>query len=181
MAEELRAEALTQATPADAKAVAGEANEQDTRPVYEVGFHVVPTVEEAGVGDAVENIRAELAKSNAEIIKEQFPQKITLAYTIERRAAGKREKFNESYFGFIKFAVEREAVAGLEAFLRSANEILRYLLIETTREEPVTTRRAVYSSNRLEGETIKKPVSTPETPSEVSEEELTKSIDALVN
>ncbi|MDZ4226029.1 MAG: hypothetical protein U1C66_00890, partial [Patescibacteria group bacterium] len=116
-----------------------------------------------------------------EIIKEQFPQKMTLAYTIERAAAGKREKYVETYFGFIKFAAERETIPGLEALLRGSKEILRYLLIETTREEPVIARRAVYSSHRLEGETIKKPTSAPETPSEVSEEELTKSIDALVN
>ena len=159
-----------------------QANEQkDTRPVYEVAFHVVPTVEEAKVGDVVEKIRAELAQAGAEIIKDQFPQKMALAYTIERRAAGKREKFAESYFGFIKFAAEREAVAGLEGLLRISKEILRYLLIETEREEPVIARRAVYSSNRLEGETIHKPAATPETPSEVSEEDLQKSIDALVN
>ncbi|MDP4020716.1 MAG: 30S ribosomal protein S6, partial [Candidatus Adlerbacteria bacterium] len=137
---EASAEGLTQANA-----------DKDTRPVYEVSFHVVPTVEEAGVGEVVEKIRAELTKGNIEIIKEQFPQKMTLAYTIERAAAGKREKYVETYFGFIKFAAERETIPGLEALLRSSKEILRYLLIETTREEPVIARRAVYSSNRLEG------------------------------
>jgi ribosomal protein S6 len=153
----------------------------DSRPVYEVGFHVVPTVEETKVGDVVETIRAVLAEAKAEIIRDQFPQKMTLAYTIELSVAGKREKYTESYFGFIKFAAEREHIAALEAQLRSSKDILRYLLIETTREEPVIARRAVYSSNRLEGETIKKPATAPETPGEVSDEELTKSIDALVN
>jgi len=162
-------------SPSSAQATEG------TRPVYEVGFHVVPTVEETKVGDVVETIRAVLAEAKAEIIRDQFPQKMTLAYTIERSAAGKREKYTETYFGFIKFATEREHIASLEAQLRSAKDILRYLLIETTREEPVIARRAVYSSNRLEGETIKKPATAPETPGEVSDEELTKSIDALVN
>ncbi len=153
----------------------------DSRPVYEVGFHVVPSIEETKVGDVVEKIRAVLAKGKAEVLKDQFPQKMTLAYTIERSASGKREKFNEAYFGFIKFVMDREHIAALETLLRSSNEILRYLLIETLREEPVIARRAVYSSNRLEGETIKKPTSAPETPREVSDEELTKSIDALVS
>ena len=160
--------------------VSSQAAPKDPRPVYEVGFHVLPTVEEGNVGGILEAIRAELLKGNAEIITEQFPQKITLAYTIERAAQGKREKYTNAYFGSIKFAIEREHIPALEALLRGNKNILRYLLVETMREEAVPTRRAVFSSNRLEGETIHKPTSAPETPREVSEEELQKSIDALV-
>lgn len=166
---EAQAEGLTQAKSSDG------------RPVYEVGFHIVPTIEEGNVGGVVEAIRAELAKANAEIITEQFPQKIALAYTIERAAQGKREKYTSAYFGAIKFAVDREHISALEAVLRGHTNILRYLLVETVREEAVVSRRAVFASNRLEGETIHKPVQAPETPTEVSEEELQKSIDALVS
>jgi ribosomal protein S6 len=154
---------------------------QVSHPVYEVAFHLVPTLEEANVSEVVEKIRGVLAQAGAEVIKDQFPQKMALAYAIERSAAGKREKYSQAYFGFIKFAAPREAVAALEAVLRGTKDILRYLLIKTVREEPVIARRAVYSSNRLEGETIKKPTVAPETSSEISDEELTKSIDALVN
>jgi hypothetical protein len=54
------------------------------------------------------------------------------------------------------------------------------LLVETVREDVAPTRRAVFTSDRLEGETLKKPVAEAEKPAEVSEEELDKSIDALV-
>jgi ribosomal protein S6 len=165
-----------------AEAESSQANSpKDSRPVYEVGYHIVPTVEEEKVGEVVEKIRGVLANAGAEIVKDQFPQKASLAYTVERSVSGKREKYNDAYFGFIKFATARESVASLEEMLRTSKEILRYLLIETTREEPVISRRAVYSSNRLEGETIKKPTTTPEESGEVSEEDLQKSIDALVN
>ena len=175
---QVSSETLSQAnnSPSSAKAT------ESTRPVYEVAFHLVPTLEEAEVGVVVEKIRGALANAQAEIIKDQFPQKMMLAYVVERAAAGKREKFSDAYFGFIKFSLEREHVALLEQLLRTSKEVLRYLLVETLREEPVIARRAVYSSNRLEGETIKKPTSiAPESPSEVSEEELQKSIDALIN
>lgn len=165
----------------EAAASSSQANNSDSRPVYEAGFHVVPTVEEGNVGGVLELIRAELQKGGAEIIAEQFPQKITLAYTIERAVAGKREKYNSAYFGSIKFATEREHIPALEKLLRTTPVILRHLLVETVREEAAAPRRAVFASNRLEGETIKKPTSTPETPKEVSEEELQKSIDALVS
>jgi len=160
-----------------------QANTQaDGRPIYEIGYHVVPTIEEANVASIVEKLRAELAKGDAEVISEGFPAKMVLAYTIERAATGKREKYRETYFGWIKFAVEREHIPAIENYLRSSKDILRHLLIETIREDiSVAPRRAVFTSDRLEGETIKKPAATPEAKSEVSEEELDKSIDALVS
>lgn len=148
--------------------------------VYEVGFHVVPTVAEAEVGGVVEKIRSVLEKANAEIIKEEFPAKRTLAYVVERAMHGKREKYSESYFGFIKFAAEKSTIADVTAAIRGMNEILRFLVVQTVREDVGPSRRAVFSSDRLEGETIKKPIAAPEA-GEVSDEELNKSIDALVN
>jgi len=157
------------------------ANQADERPVYEVGFHVVPTVAETEVGGVVDKVRAALTKGNAEIIKEEFPVKKTLAYVVERSTTGKREKYAESYFGFIKFAMDKDAIGEFTATLRATNEVLRFLIINTVREEAVAPRRAVFSSDRLEGETIKKPTAAPEAAGEVSDEELNKSIDALVS
>lgn len=160
---------------------AAEASTQanDHTPVYELGFHVVPQAGEDGAAKAVEAIRKALG--DAEIITEQFPQKMALAYQIERSAAGKREKYTESWFGFIKFAAERENIPALRAKLDAMREILRYLIIETVREDiSAAPRRAVFVSDRLEGKTLEKPAAPKEASAEVSQEELDKSIDALV-
>jgi ribosomal protein S6 len=152
---------------------------KDNRPVYEVGFHLMPTIAEDGVGAVVESIRALLG--GAEIISQGVPAKMTLSYTIERAAAGKREKFTQSYFGWIKFALEdRSAVPALQESLRGMREVLRYIVIETTREDVKVVPRAVFSSDRLEGETIKK-TAVAEKGGQVSQEELDKSIEALTN
>jgi ribosomal protein S6 len=156
----------------------------DTRPIYEIGYHLMPTLTEEGVAAAVEALRKTLG--DAEIIKDEAPVKIPLAYMIERRGQGKREKYTEAYFGFIKFALagqatDKENIGALEQYLRATNEILRHLLIETVREDiGITPRRAVFTSDRLEGEILKKPVAEAEKAVEVSEEELDKSIDAIV-
>jgi ribosomal protein S6 len=153
---------------------------QEARPVYEVGFHVVPTVGDEGVAGVVDQVRSALG--SAEIISEQFPQKIRLAYIVERAESGKRSKFDEAYFGSVKFAVDREEIPALEAALRSNKNVLRFLLIETVREEAgAVPRRAVFSSDRLEGQTIEKAPRQAEAAAEVSEEELDKSIDALTS
>ncbi|MBC7836599.1 hypothetical protein H7X87_02365, partial [Acetobacteraceae bacterium] len=78
-------------------------------------------------------------------------------------------------------ATEKEYIPALEGMLRSTKDILRYLLVETVRED-APTRRAIFTSDRLEGEVIKKPASAPEeVKGPVSEEELEKSIEALTS
>src|SRR3989344_7229404 len=143
-------EALTQVTPAPAEASTGEASEGEKRPVYEVGFHVVSQVGDYGVGAVVENVRKAIG-DDTEFISEGFPKKMRLGYVIERSEQGKREKFYESYFGWIKFAADREAVSSLDEKLRGTKDILRFLVIETTRADMAQTpRRAVFASDRLE-------------------------------
>ncbi len=150
----------------------------DSRPVYEIGYHLVPTLAEDKVQAEVAKIRKMLG--NAEIITDETPRKMTLSYVVERPGAGRREKYGEAYFGFIKFAIDKEHINEIEQKLRAMREVLRYLLIQTVREEIAPTRRAVFTSDRLEGETIKKPAAVEEKAAEVSEEELDKSIDAIV-
>jgi ribosomal protein S6 len=160
--------------------VSSQANISESRPVYEVGFHVVPTVGDEGIAGVVDSLKKALGA--AEIISEKLPEKMRLAYTVERAETGKREKFDDAYFGFMKFATDREAIPAFETAIRANKNVLRYLLIETVREDiAAAPRRAVFASDRLEGETIKKPVEdVAEKVGEVSEEELDKSIDALV-
>ena len=159
--------------------VSSQANVSGGRPVYEVGFHIVPTVGDEGTAAVVDSIKSALG--DAEIISEQVPHKMKLAYTIVRSETGKREKSDEAYFGVIKFALDREHVNAFENALRADRKVLRFLLIETVREDIATApRRAVFASDRLEGEVIQKPVAAEEKTGEVSEEALDKSIDALV-
>lgn len=167
-------EAFTQATETSPEV------EVSTQPIiYEVGFHLVPTIAEDGVGAAVEKVR-KLIGDDAEFISEGYPTKVNLAYVIERATQGKREKYGEAWFGWIKFATTRNKLPAIEAGLNASREVLRSLIIETVREDIVAPKaRAVFASDRLEGETIKKPQAAKEVAAPVSEAELDKSIDAL--
>ncbi|MEK7068523.1 MAG: hypothetical protein AAB964_01775 [Patescibacteria group bacterium] len=157
-----------------------QADNANKTPVYEVGFHLVPTVGDEGVAPMVEKIRAILG--NAEIIAEGHPVKMALAYTIERATQGKREKYSESYFGWVKFAMPAEDVPAVAEKLRGIRDVLRFILITTVREDTMAQpRRAVFTSDRLEGETIAAPKREAEKGGEVSEADLEKSIEALTS
>jgi len=164
MAEEPRPEGHTQADTSDA------------RPVYEVGFHLMPSIAEEEVSAVAEKIHKLLG--DAEIISQGAPQKISLAYTIERADHGTREKFSSAYFGWVKCAMGREEAHALAARLRSERQVIRFLIIETSREEEQRSARAVFSSDRLEGQTLEKRTEA-EKGGAVSDEELDKSIEAL--
>ena len=179
----------SQASTASSQATSGPsvAAVKNTTPVYEIGFHIVPTVGEDGVSAVVESVRKALGDN--EIISEGFPKKMTLAYQVERLSTGatadgstqgKYEKYTESYFGHIKFAMQRESINAFTAGVRVLQPILRFLIIETVREDIAQApRRAVFTSDRLEGKTLEKPAQEPEKAAEVSDAELDKSIEAL--
>ncbi len=175
---------LTQATADSAADIAEQVKENL---VYEVAFHALPTLTEEKLAGVVDGIRALLVKNHAEIISEKVPEKMSLAYRVERSIAGKREKFIESYFGYLKFGAAPTVVPMLEVYLKDEHEVLRSIIVETTREDAVIKKRAVFSSTRLEGSTIAKPAKVEEKAAEaaepvapVSDEDLDKSIDALI-
>ena len=157
----------------------------DERAVYEVGFHVVSTVPEGEVSSVAEKIRAEIKKGDeVEIIRDIPAQKMTLAYPIERPVSGgTKENHTSTYFGSIKFETTPDVIPALQVALKGMKEILRFILVETVREDiTAAPRRAVFSSDRLEGKTIeKRPGITEEKGGKGSDEELDKSIEALVS
>ncbi len=150
--------------------------------VYEAGFHIVPTVAEDKLGGVVERLRTEIEKADGSIISEGFPKKIQFAFVIERANAGKREKYSEGYFGWMKFEAPAEAAKKLEAFIALDKDVLRSLIIHALREDISTHAvRSVFSSNALAGEVLQnKPVAPEAQQIEVSNEEIDKSINFLV-
>lgn len=148
--------------------------------VYEVGYLIVPSVAESDTAAVVEDLKKILAKAGMEVISEEAPKLIQLAYTMARSEAGRREKFSSAYFGWVKFEGAKSGIADIEAALQKNRSILRSLVMTTVRETTYSPNMLL-SSDRLEGETIKKrEVVEAGKGKVVSQEELDKSIDALV-
>ncbi len=155
--------------------------EQKDQTIYEVGFHLIPSLGEDEVKIAVDGVHSMLKRYSAEIMGESFPQRMTLAYRIERSVSSKREKYSEAYFGWIKFKAIPTTVPEISHVLQSTPEVLRFIMVESFPEGVPMPRRAVFISDRLEGATIQKPMVAPEKSGEISEEDLDKSIEALVS
>lgn len=112
--------------------------------VYEVGYHFVPTLSPEQVEVEVENLKKYLTKSEAVVISEAAPVETTLAYMMAKQTGGVRGKFTTSFFGWVKFELSPAKVAPLKKFLDETDHILRYLLIETVRENTLATEKLAH-------------------------------------
>ena len=153
-------------------------NNADSR-IYEVGYLLVPTIEEGGVPAVYGDLKELISNSDGEIIADEIPRMMELAYTIGRDVQNVRSKFNTAYFGWTKFAMEPEKVLELKKKLDLDSNFLRFLVIKTVKENTVAARRFVHR------DTIRRKVpgvgvAENETPVEINKEEIDKEIDAMV-
>ena len=154
----------------------------DTR-IYEIGYHVTPSLSEAEVEKTVQAIRADIESAGGSFIAEGAPTLVRLAYPIETLEAGKKIDQDRGYFGWIKFEVVPHAVAALEKSLVQNLSVLRHILFETLREDTrarlkLPTVREVKRTDtvRAAPRRVEESAATP-----VSEEDLDKALSDLTS
>lgn len=118
--------------------------------LYELGFHLVSTISEDKVAEKVDEIKAILAKNNAEIVKEGETKLMNLAYEVIKHVSGKNQKFTNSYFGWFKFNATAEAIKDIKKAVDSMEEILRSLIIKTVNDDEHSTSKIVDEDSHQE-------------------------------
>jgi ribosomal protein S6 len=143
--------------------------------VYELAYLFVPTIPEEQIAGKITGLKDLVNDRGGVFISEDFARYMELAYRMERVITNKKEKFTSAYFGWIKFELEPEKIAELNAILMRNEEIIRYLLIKTVRENTLVSKRPV---NRDIG---KKRSGTEDEPKvELDKEEVDAQIEAMV-
>lgn len=115
----------------------GMTKETDMQTVYEIGFHLVPRLTEDEVPSHVDEIKSVLDKAGAEIISEEFPTLIDLAYAISTTVSGQKEEFDTAYFGWIKFEADPAVIDDTDSAVREMQNVLRFIIVKTLREDTV--------------------------------------------
>ena len=153
----------------------------DESQVYEVGFHILPTVPEEKVSEELSAIEDVISKNGGSVIAQDLPKMRALAYDITKMIDTKYLSFSKAYFGWVKFEIEREAVSKIKNALDVNPNILRFIIVKTVKENtlhipkaPMISKNTVEESKapKVEDETVEKV--------EISEEEIDKSIDELL-
>lgn len=139
--------------------------------VYEVGFHIVPTVSPENLPKEVDAIKAILGAQGATVISEEFPKLRNLAYQMIKVVGPVRHRIDSAYFGWIKFEGPKEAVAELNKALTLSDKIVRFLVVKTVKEDTMYGPKLL-AEEKAAAEAAAAKQSAPE--------ELDKSIDKLV-
>jgi len=111
-----------------------EMNDSDSR-IYEIGFHVVPTVTEEEVVFVANTVKDLIESAKGAIIMDQNPSLMDLAYSIDHIVANKKSIYNSAYFGWIKFQMEPEAIHSIKDGLEKNENVFRFLIIKTVKED----------------------------------------------
>ncbi|MCK9345293.1 MAG: 30S ribosomal protein S6 [Candidatus Pacebacteria bacterium] len=152
-------------------------NEHTEPRVYELGYHLVPTLAVEQIPAASGAVRGMIEQISKDIIAEELPVFIDLAYTVIKTIDHKNKRFDQAYFGWVKFEANPEGIATLEEALKKDENVLRYLVVKTIKENTFIAKKFTPAKAKAEAEeTVAEEVATEA----VAEEAIDKAIEELV-
>lgn len=116
--------------------------------VYELGYILVPNTPETEVPSHVDTLKKAITDLGGEIHSSGAPEFIDLAYQMEKNIASKKMKWNQGYFGWMKFTVTPDALEALKKVLDANVNIIRHLLIKTDAENSVVFKKPKVEAKR---------------------------------
>lgn len=156
-----------------------EAYEEEPR-LYEVGYHLLPTIAEESLGEEVSLLKDALEKYGGVILSDEAPQHVTLAYPISRVFSGKRKDFTSAYFGWMRFQMLPSQVVAFNDDLRGRENVLRFLSINIPPEKKRATSKKMSFFEASKQASRAKQSSRASKNDNVSDSELDKTIEELV-
>jgi ribosomal protein S6 len=132
---------------------------------------------EERLGEIVGALHKMVEDKGGAIIAEEMPQMRALAYPMPKVIQTKRHMFDHAYFGWMKFEAQPADFAAIKKSIDALDEMLRSLFIKTVRENTLIAGKLAArdaQKQKAEGE------ASAQTKAPVQEEEIDKSIEALV-
>jgi ribosomal protein S6 len=110
--------------------------------IYEISFIFDNKLDESAALEKGNALKQSIATLGGSFISEEAPYMRELAYEMIRVINNVNVRFNEGYFGWIKFELEPAKVKDLEKLVKQDEEVVRFLVVTTVRENTVYTKRA---------------------------------------
>lgn len=110
--------------------------------VYEISFIFDNNIDEEAALKKGDALKQSIATLGGSFISEEAPYMRELAYEMIRVQNNVNIRFNEGYFGWIKFELSGDKVKEFEKAIKLDEQVVRYLVVTTVRENTVYTKRA---------------------------------------
>ncbi len=109
--------------------------------VYEVSYFFDNKIEESAALNKGASLKQSIATLGGSFISEEAPYMREMAYEMIRVVNNVNIRFNEGYFGWIKFDLTADKVKVFEKSLKDDEEVVRYIIVKTVAENTVFTKR----------------------------------------
>lgn len=110
--------------------------------VYEVSFIFDNKLDESAALEKANVLKQSIAALGGSFISEEAPYMRELAYEMTRVVNNVNVRWNEGFFGWIKFELDGEKVKEFEKALKLDEQVIRYIVVKTVRDNTVYTKRA---------------------------------------
>lgn len=147
--------------------------------VYEVGYLLVPTLSTEDMPSVYSSLKDLVVSLKGDIISDEMPKMIPLAYQMVKVVQNVRNKFDTAYFGWVKFEMSPDKVLELKKKLDLDPNFIRFLIQKTVKENTIAAKRFIHKDTRRKTSTTKE--GENETALPIDKEEIDKEIDAMVS
>jgi ribosomal protein S6 len=110
--------------------------------VYEISYFFDNKIEESAALLKAAALKQSIATLGGSFVSEEAPYMREMAYEMIRVVNNVNIRFNEGYFGWIKFDLSADKVKEFEKGIKADEEVVRYLIVRTVAENTVFTKRA---------------------------------------
>ena len=146
--------------------------------VYELGYLLVPSIAEENISTVYGDTKELVVSLKGEIIADEMPKMISLAYPIQKVTANVRSKFSNAYFGWIKFEMDSENILELKKQLDLRPDFIRFLIVKTVKENTISAKRFIHRDTYRRRALHKEESGESILP--INKDEIDKEIEALV-
>lgn len=149
--------------------------------IYEVGYLLAPTLSEEEVPTIVGNLKELVSSLKGEFISEEMPKMIPLAYTMLKVVQNVRSKFDDAYFGWVKFEMDSVGILELKKKLDLDPNIIRFLILKTVRENTLAQKRFPAKEGGIKRKTFTAKKEGEEEVAPIDEKEIDEEIEKMVS
>lgn len=109
--------------------------------VYELGFLLSPAIREEDLDARTTEIKDVITNATGEVITMERPEFIDLAYQMIKVIDNKNVRFDQGYFGWIKFNLEPKELKTVTELLEKNTLIIRMLMVKTVSENTIISKK----------------------------------------
>lgn len=138
---------------------------------YELGFHLTPDLDEAGLRAGMEHIEGSVSRAGGNITTKKEPRRTRLSYPIKHK--------RQSFFATVDFEAQPEIVEQLNKDLALEDNIMRFIILK--HEDGERTLRSIAGRGKPRMKAFPAPSSGAKKPKEeVKPEVLEKQIEDVI-